>query len=199
MKHIKKNKGITLIALVITIVIFFTFDSGQCARTNWGFAVLWGMQLIYLLINFKNEKKIEKFIMEFVICSFIFNSFMLLQNSAWHTASNTVDKNDGYTFKTVIEKYERETGKKITNFAYVYDLDVSQYAVGIKKMGSLTERALACPWSIRQSLNYYTGRELKEVQFPYNILFDKIKISNYDGFCEDEIYFMDNTMYIVVY
>ena len=73
---------------------------------------------------------------------------MILRNSNEHIAANKVDENMGRSIKYILEKYESDTGNKITKFSYVYDPDPQQYAPGIKHIGSLTERKLACSWYI---------------------------------------------------
>ena len=204
---LKKNSG-KYMAQVITLIVItllecmafmFLFDSGQAGRTNWVFGTLWGILLMFLLLKFNSNQKIDKFVTGFIVVSFLFNAFMLLQNSAWHTATNVMDKNDGEAIKRIIDEYELETGIEVTKFAYMYDYEPSQYAPGIKKMGSLTERALSCTWSIKETINYYTQRNLKEVAFSYNIYFEKMKQKNFTSFSEEEIYIEGDTLYIIVY
>ena len=204
-----KDKKTRIHILSITIIIYFIiiensifmtiFNMGKTGRANWITALEWGMSLIYLLIYFDRNKKLGKVISVFIILSFSFNSFMLLQNSSYHTAANLIDKNDGYAINTKIEKYEKETGNKITKYSYTYEYYSYPYAIGIKKLGSLTERALSCPWSINQSLNYYTNRKLELVEFPIEIE-EKLKsVFDYKGFSEEQIYLENDTMYILVY
>ena len=135
-----------------------------------------------MFINKKSRKDIIYYIFLLliiisilVIISFLINSMILIQNSMQHIAANKIDANMGYNIKYKIERYEEKTGKKITKFAYINDYKPSQYARDIKKMGSLTERAFACNWSILEAMNYYTGRKLKVVEFPYNVYFDKME------------------------
>ena len=46
-------------------------------------------------------------------------------------------------------------GKEATSFGYKYDLNPQQFALGIQPMQSLTERKLACSWSILYAMDYY--------------------------------------------
>lgn len=187
-----------IISLECGIVIFL-FDSGPCPRTDWVMGLIWGISLIYLIKNININIKIEKIISILVIMSFMINSIILIQNSMQHIAANKVDANMGYNIKYKIERYEGETGKKITKFAYINDYKPSQYARGIKKMGSLTERAFACNWSILEAMNYYTGRKLKTAEFAYNIYFEKMEQLDYTEYTEDQLYFEDDTLYMIVY
>ncbi|WP_294378399.1 glucosyltransferase domain-containing protein [uncultured Clostridium sp.] len=188
-----------LIILIECGIVIFLFDSGPCPRTNWAMGLVWGTSLIYLIKNININTKIEKIISILVIISFLINSMILIQNSMQHIAANKIDANMGYNIKYKIERYEEKTGKKITKFAYINDYKPSQYARDIKKMGSLTERAFACNWSILEAMNYYTGRKLKVVEFPYNVYFDKMEQIDYTEYTEDQLYFEDNTLYMIIY
>lgn len=187
------------IILIECGIIIFLFDSGPCPRTNWSIGLVWGISLIYLIKNININTKLEKIISILVIISFMINSIILIQNSMQHIAANKVDANMGYNIKYKIERYEGETGKKITKFAYINDHNPSQYARDIKKMGSLTERAFACDWSILEAMNYYTERKFKVTEFAYDIFFNEMEQIDYTEYTEDQLYFEDDTLYMIVY
>lgn len=198
-KYTKNYLMLLFLIISESILIMFLFDSGQCARTNWNLGMIWGISLIFLLQDIDKEKRINQIITIFVIISFLFNSIMLLQNSSQHIAANKVDENMGYSIRYKVKKYEAETGNKITRFAYIQDFDPSQYAKGIKKMGSLTERALACDWSVHEAMNYYLDRKLEEEIFPYSIYFEKASKINYSEYSDDQIILENDTLYLIIY
>lgn len=202
----KKSRGDIKFYIFLLLIIFiecgtiiFLFDSGQCPRTNWTMGFVWGISLIYLIKNIDINKNMEKIISVLVTISFVVNSVVLLQNSMQHIAANKVDANIGYNIKYKIERYEASTGKTITKFAYINDYKASQYAKEIKKIGSLTERAFACSWSILEAVNYYTGRELKLTEFPYEIYFNKMEQIDYTVYTEEQLFFENDTLYMIVY
>lgn len=202
----KKSRGDIKFYIFLLLIIFiecgtiiFLFDSGQCPRTNWTMGFVWGISLIYLIKNIDINKNMEKIISVLVTISFVVNSVVLLQNSMQHIAANKVDANIGYNIKYKIERYEASTGKTITKFAYINDYKASQYAKEIKKIGSLTERAFACSWSILEAVNYYTGRELKLTEFPYEIYFNKMEQIDYTVYTEEQLLFENDTLYMIVY
>ena len=124
---------------------------------------------------------------------------MILRNSNEHIAANKVDENMGKSIKYILEKYESDTGNKITKLSYVYDPDPQQYAPGIKHIGSLTERKLACSWCISQAMNYYCDRKMEKVRMPIKIYIEKIKRKNYTEFSEEQVIFDNDTMYLYVF
>lgn len=198
-QYINKYLLILLVILLESISIMFLFDSGQCARTNWTAGMIWGVSLFFLLQDIDKEKRINQTITCFIVISFLFNSFMLLQNSAQHIAANKVDANMGYSIKYKVERYEAETGNKITKFAYMHDINPSQYGNEVKKIGSLTERAFGCHWSVVEAVNYYLDRNLEEVPFLYEIYFGKMEKNNYSSYSEEQIFFENDTLYMVIY
>ena len=198
-EDIKFYVFLLLIIFIECGIVIFLFDSGPCPRTNWSMGLIWGISLIFLIKNIESNTRLEKVISGLVIISFIINSIFLLQNSMQHIAANKIDANMGYNIKYKIERYEASTGKTITKFAYINDVNPSQYARGIKKMGSLTERAFACNWSILEAMNYYTGRKLEVAEFPYDLYFDKMEQIDYTEYTEEQLYFDNDTLYLIVY
>ena len=127
-----------------------------------------------------------------------------MRNITEHIASNRVEENMGKTIKYAIEKYEKDTGHKVTKFGYVFDRNPQQYAVGIKPLGSLTERKFSCSWSVLQAMDFYCERKFEKVGISIdayaNVL---IKNENYNKdfkeFCEDQLIFDKDTVYMIIY
>ena len=159
---------LVILTCIMCIGPMFIFNTGVCGRVNEPITMLWGASLIILLTQsiHINENKIVKLIYAIIVVSFIINSSFIVQNVAEHIASNRVEENMGKAIKYKLDNYEKETGRNVTKFAYVYDKDPKQYAAGIKPIGSLTERKLACSWSILQAMNYYCERKLERVKMP---------------------------------
>lgn len=188
-------------SFVMCIGPMFIFNTGVCGRVNEPLTMLWGASLMILLTQstVQKENNTIKIIYAFIILSFILNNIFILQNISEHIASNRVEDNMGKTIKYELEKYEKETGNKVTKFAYVYDKKPQQYAVGIKPIGSLTERKLACSWSILQAMNYYCERKFTRVKMPTQIYIDKMLDKDYKEFNEDQLVFEKDTVYLLVY
>lgn len=190
-----------IVSFTICIVPMFLFNTGICGRVNEPLAMIWGASLIILLAQTTNisEGKRTNFIYGLVIISFIINNIFIMQNITEHIASNRVEENMGKTIKYAIEKYEEETGNTITKFSYAYDQNPQQYAVGIKPIGSLTERKLACSWSISQAINFYCERKLEKVRMPIEIYTEKMIDKDDTEFSEDQLVFEGDTLYMLVY
>lgn len=191
-----------IISFIMCILPMFVFNTGIAGRVNLPLMMLWGASLIILVVQstiINKETKILKVLYGFIILSFIINNIFIMQNITEHIASNRVEENNGKTIKYALEKYEKETGNKVTKFAYVYDKNPQQYAVGIKQIGSLTERKLACSWSIMQAMDFYCERKFERVKMPTSVYVDKFLDKDYDTFSEDQLLFEKDTLYMLVY
>ena len=171
---------LNLCIMMVCIAPMFIFNTGICGRVNVPIAEIWGISLILILmlIKQKNEKNLINIVYTIIIISFIFNSVMILKNTYEHIASNRVDQALGKTIKYSVEKYEKESGNKITKFAYAFDENPQQYSEGIRQIGSLTERKFACPWCVQEAVEFYCQRNLELVKMPINI-FSKYQKKDY--------------------
>ena len=191
------------VCFVICILPMFLFNTGPCGRTNVPLMMVWGATLVILLAQSTvvNKPKTTKILYGFVILSFIINTIFLMQNITEHIAANRVDENMGRTIKYALEKYEKETGIRVTRFSYTYDANPQQYAVGIKPIGSLTERKFACSWSVTQAMRFYCERNFKlvGVKIERGSEHEKIVRKDYKEFSEEQLIFIDNTLLLVIY
>lgn len=192
-----------LVIFAICVIPMFMFNTGPCGRVNVPLMMIWGIALIILLAQSTvvNKPKTTKLLYFLVILSFIVNTVFLMQNITEHIAADRVDQNLGKTIKYAVDKYEKETGIKITRFSYTYDLFPQQYAVGIKQIGSLTERKFACSWCILQAMEFYCERDFKLVRtrFEREPEYEKIIKKDYEEFTEEQLIFVDDTLLLVVY
>lgn len=186
---------------VICIVPMFMFNTGVCGRVNVPLMMIWGASLIILLtqITVVNKPKTTNVVYVFVAISFIINTIFLMQNITEHIAANRVDENMGKTIKYAIEEYEEETGNRVTKFSYTYDRKPQQYAVGIKPIGSLTERKFACSWSILQAMKFYCERDFKLTRMPFDEKYEEIIRKDYTEFTEEQLIFYEDTLLLVIY
>ena len=214
---IEKTKIYTIVSYIIYVLIslasvtlpLFLVTAGICARLSLPAMMLFGGSLIILIANIENELREwkKKLISAFVILIFIANAGFIVINTTEHISANKVDENEGKQIKYMLDKYEEETGNKVTKFAFEYDENPQQFAQGIKPMQSLTERKLACVWCIEYAVEYYCQKSFELVNYNYSIMMSDDKdIMNrtnrredYTCFSEEQIMFKDDTMYMLVY
>lgn len=201
-KAIPKYLFLLVVIFISCIVPMFFLNTGPCGRVNVPISQIIGISLLFVITSLENsntKQYLKNISYIFVIVIFILNSIMILRNSNEHIAANKVDENMGKSIKYILEKYEKDTGNKVTKFSYVYDPDPQQYAPGIKHIGSLTERKLACSWCISQAMNYYCDRKMEKVRMPIKVYIEKIERKDYNEFSEDQIIFDNDTMYLYVF
>lgn len=189
-----------VIGFTICIIPMFIFNSGPCGRVNVPLMMLWGASLIILLAQstILEQSVKTKIISVFIVVSFIINSIYIMQNITEHIAANRVDENTGNTIKYAIEKYEEETGNTITKLSYVYDKNPQQYALGIKPMGSLTERKFACSWCVKAAMEYYCQRGF-EIVVKSTPTIEELVQKDYTQFSEEQLIFNEDTLCMIIY
>lgn len=189
------------ICFAICMAPMFMFNTGVCGRVNVPLMMIWGASLIILLTQSTvvNKPKMTTVLYILAAISFIINTIFLMQNITEHIAANRVDENMGKTIKYAIDKYEEETGNKVTKFSYIYDRFPQQYAVGIKQIGSLTERKFACSWSILYAMRFYCERDFKLTIQPLDKEYREITQKDFNTFSEDQLIFNEDTLTLVVY
>lgn len=189
--------------LLVCIIPMFFLNSGPCGRVNIPISEIWGISLLFLITNMTITKKINKYIKYsiylLIITSFVINSIMILRNSEEHIAANKVDQNMGLTIKYILDEYENKTGINVTKFSYVYDPNPQQYAPGIRKIGSLTERKIACSWCITQAMDYYCNRKFEKIRMPIKIYTERFPRNDYTCFSEEQVIFDNDTLYLYIY
>ena len=213
----KKTKINTIVNYIIYVIIsfasvtlpLFLITAGVCARLSLPAMMIFGGSLIVLIANLKenNKKYKKKIISILVVAIFIMNAGYIITNTAQHIAANKIDEIQGKQIKYLLDKYEKETGNRITKFAFEYDTNPQQFAEGIKPMQSLTERKLACVWCIEYAVEYYCERDFELVNYNYSIIMsddrDIINKTNrtedYTCFSEEQVMFKDDIMYLLVY
>lgn len=189
------------ISFAISVVPMYLFNTGPAGRTNSPLMTMTGASLIILLAQsttVQNSAK-KKYIYILITTMFMINSIYTVRNISEHLESNAVEHNMGATIKYKLEEYEKETGITVTKFGYGYDPEPQQFAHKIIAMGSLTERKLACSWSIRQAINFYCERDFEKVSIPREQYFDKMQRKDYKEFLEEQIIFFEDEMYLIVY
>ena len=199
---------LVIIAVLSVVLPLFVVTAAVCGRLSIPVMMIFGISLLFLIANLKDDevKYKQKIISIVVICIFILNASFIVINSTEHIAANKVDENDGMQIRYLIEEYEKNTGIKVTKFGYKYDLNPQQFAVGIQPMQSLTERKLACSWSILYAMDYYCERDFELVDFDTSILMEgndrenmRSQNEDYKAFSTEQIKFKDDAVYMIVY
>ena len=163
-----------------------------------------GISLIFLLALFDEvdpkKNNINKIIIGFILCYFIFNTINFIRNSDEHIAANKVDDNMGASINMLVKRYEERSGNTIKNFSFWYDTNPNKYAAGIKPLVSLTERKIMQSWCITEALGFYCNKHFDRVFImPEDIINKYFKDKDDDCFLEDQIVFEGETMYLYVY
>lgn len=133
-----------LISFASVVLPLFIITAAVCARLSLPAMMIFGGSLLILIANTNELKKWkDKLIYTFVVLIFILNAGFIIQNTTEHITANKIDENDGRQIKYLLEKYEQETGNKITKFAYRYDPNPQQYATRNKTYGIINRKKVS--------------------------------------------------------
>lgn len=204
---------ITTFAILCTVIPLFFINVGTCSRTSIPIMMIFGISLLTLISSIKEDDKRYKnnIICTITIVLFVINSIYIIRNTTEHIAANQIDHNEGAQIKRIVENYEKETGIEIKYLSYTYDSNPQQFATGIKPMQSLTERKLACSWSIKHAMNYYCNKKFEVILFNLfekinkdsdyieSIKYQEIIQKDYTEFSEEQIIIKGDTLYMIVY
>ena len=207
---VSKNNSLFLNYLLSSVTAYLF---GVLPIAVWGYALsrtlmavgaMMGISLLYITstLNDKKEKIPTRrtktvLISICVIFYFIFNVINNGVNSYEHLKAFRIDEEVGKKISKLVNDYEESSGKEITKFSYCYDIEVQVYESEIKNLGALTERKFAVP--IKESLNYYCNKKLQYVIFPDELYYNNFDGKNYTEFSEEQIIFVEDTLYMCVY
>lgn len=183
------------------VIPMYIFNTGIAGRVNVPLMMIWGETLLMLLIQSMqcNNQIIRKIVYLTIIISFIVNNCFVMQNITEHIAANKVDETIGNIINKKLEEYETESGKKVTKFTFLYDLNPQQFEKNIKPMGSMTERKFGCSWCIISAVDYYCNRNFIFTTLPSEAYEKLPKFQDFTQFSEDLLTFYDDTMCLIVY
>ena len=131
-----------LISFASVVLPLFIITAAVCARLSLPAMMIFGGSLIILLANIGNEPREwkKKLISAFVIIMFILNAGFIVINTTEHIAANKIDEAQGKQLKYMLDKYEEESGNRVTKFAYKYDPNPQQYATRNKTYGIINRK-----------------------------------------------------------
>lgn len=134
-----------LVSFASVVLPLFIITAAVCARLSLPAMMIFGGSLIILLANIGNEPREwkKKLISAFVIIMFILNAGFIVINTTEHIAANKIDEAQGKQIKYMLDKYEEESGNRVTKFAYKYDPNPQQYATRNKTYGIINRKKIS--------------------------------------------------------
>ena len=203
---------LSLLAQEITVTLgvlfgtFFTvfFEHYLPHRTVYGFATIFPLWIIFAIRSIKLNPTIKKaFFPAISSCLLLANLFVnyhyvqIIYQGMVHT--NCVDQENARYYYRQILKYEEETGIVVHKLAWHFDKWYTWTLPGIIGAGALNDRAYSAPWSQREIFPFTVGRRFQIVPFDEDIYNKYFYEKNWDELSTDQILFIDDTVYIVLY
>lgn len=169
-----------------TVVIFYALFS---------FVVLINLKLIGE--NFKPYKASVLLILSLIISMiFIYRTNYI---AIGLIKTNTQDAQIAWLIDEKIKEYEENSGYKVENIAFVDDQNITWQYPGVFCSYDLNVRAWAIKWSRNNLFFQYTGRDLKEVDVSSEIYNLRYQGKDWSNYSEEQIWFVENTLYVGIY
>ena len=167
-------------------------------RSTYSFAALYGILVLYLLMNYDVYTFIKKFIFALSIVLIVFQLYSFNRISIDRYKVNVLDYEITKKVCEYIDEYEFQTGNKIEKIALYKDQSPEYSYSGIFTNGDINIKAFAKDWSILYIINYYYDRMLIPVQIDEEKQEEFNKI-NWTTFDSKQIIFEDNTLHLCMY
>ena len=168
----------------------------------------WAIPLIFAVVgNEGREHEKNEKVLQFVskiciaVCTVLLmaNIYNCQQFASGLYKTNGFDMMRGKWIYQVIEKYERQTERSVEKVAFIQD-DIPTYTYpDVVTNHENNQAAWSASWNTRAILEMASGRKFQEVEYPRELFESRYDVRNWDGPEEEQIFFDDDTAYIVVY
>lgn len=171
------------------------------ARSTYGYASILGIFIWLLFLN-ENTDNINNLIKNiiivlstiYIVLQYIYCESLILNQYI----VNYQDKKEVIKIGELIEQYEKETGNKISKISVYKDKEPKYTYDEILSTGDINIKALYPDWSTVAIINYYTKRNLKNIENDRGIK-ESFKNKNWNEFSVEQIQFNGDTIHICTY
>ena len=159
-----------------------------------------GIMLFYTFLSLKEkDEKIYKLILAISCFMFLLNGQYIVKSSGEMIATNLVDRNFAKTIIYNIEQYEIKNNTQIKYIAIQCDLDPEFYYDGSEKYRCLNIKSIATEWDILELLEVFSGRKFEAKKITEDVYNEYFAGKNWKYFDEEQLVFIDDTLYMCIY
>lgn len=159
-----------------------------------------GIMLIYTFLCINDYGKNSKKIIIILSCLlFLLNGQYIVKASSEMFATNLLDRNFANSIIYNIQRYEKNTNIKIKNIGIKYDTNPKPYYDGSEIYRCLNIKSLAVDWDFCELLETYSGNKYQLIDMPDEIYDKYFYGKDWTCFNEEQLVFIDDTLYICTY
>lgn len=187
--------------IVVTILPQFMQNTASIwfvSRSTYTFATLFAILLLYIVLNFKiNKKEIYVLIGISLIFLFIqYNYFIKIEKDRY--TNNYIDNMIAQNVVSKINEYEQSTGKYINKIALYKDKNSGYTYSGIFATGDMNIKTFSNSWSANAIINYFLGRNL-ELIAPNKEKEADFSERDWNYYNEEQVVLEGDTLHLCVY
>lgn len=188
----------TIFATVAPQILQDTGSIWFVARSSYPVAALLGILLAYAATKVETKKNAIN-IITILSCLILVIQFIYF---ARFTIDNYIvnyeDRQNVEQIQKILYEYEQETGKQVTKIAFYEDEYPGYTYSHITAYGDMNLKAIYKNWSALRAINYYTNRNLEEVEKVEKIQNDFQK-EEWSYFDKEQLIIIDDTIHLCIY
>lgn len=167
-------------------------------RSTYPYATLYGILVLYLLMNYDLNDFLQKIVIVLSIILLIFQFYSFNKILTDRYKVNAIDYEITKMICEYIDKYEKTTGNEIKKIAIYKDQSPEYSYNGIFISGDINLKAYAKEWSVLYIINYYYNRMLTpaEIDSQKQEEFNK---RNWTSFSNEQLIFEEDTLHFCMY
>lgn len=167
-------------------------------RSTYSFAAIFGILILYFLMNFEVAESIEKIIIILSGLLLIFQFYSFNKISTDRYKVNAVDYEVTKRICQEIQDYEEKSGNKIKNIAIYNDAEIEYSYKGIFITGDINLKAYSKEWGILSIIEYYDGRKLNQIEQDTKKQ-EEFGKKNWTCFTTEQLIFDGDTLHLCMY
>lgn len=177
----------TSVMIIVSIlscfcIFVFTLSSFGTGRLLYGVGMTIGI-LLLILIKYMKIYKTNTIIDCGYIALVLMYYIIIMWNAIYlinlHKKVNQMEKEEILQLETIIQNYEKQENITVNKVTYVLDKTTNRARYNmIKRSTTVTDRALGCKWAYVGAINFYTHRNLVEIDSSEEIVNIYSKMSN---------------------
>ena len=191
---INTNFFIVLLPHIITKIVWFA------PRTIVGMGAF--LSTIVIIAIYKSKSDIIYKISAIISALFILFNYVQIQDVGInHFANNVLENEYSVLIQDEINEYEKKTGNKITSIASVNDENPQYNYRGVKyTIFDTNVKAFIAKWGTPYLIGYYNDRNYNMTDMNEKVYNDNFKGKDWEKFePEEQLVFIENTLYICIY
>ncbi|MGF7034604.1 hypothetical protein J2T17_005556 [Paenibacillus mucilaginosus] len=210
----KSNKNVLryslMFALIFVLLIGLTFSPHLVTSTTWviqrsimPISAIPGLLVLFSIFFIKDHtkySKVQNLVLGISIIFLVVLGKSTINITIDNISTNKIDEQIGRMIISKIEKYERETGQKVSKLSFTKDTYPTWSYPDVIVYGDMNVRAFIIDWAAKSVITHVSGRTFESTIMDEEIFNQKFKDRDWgELLLEEQMVIKGNTAYIALY